>query len=120
MGSKTMQVKAPGLKLPRRNPHQPAMRAERQNPTGSDLRPWGRNRGYDSRKPAFVKEHSGVIADPYIFPRVKFLYIYAQRFRWFSKYRSNLPSSRSVVESDEFVSDSDVGMKLIRFFTSSG
>lgn len=70
--------------------------------------------------PLFFKEHGGVIADPYVFQRTKCLHVYIQRFRWFSKYRNNLPNNRSVVEFDEFVSDSDVGIKLIRFFTSSG
>ena len=45
------------------------------------------------------------------------MYIYTQRLRWFSKYLNNLPSSRSVVEFNVFISGSDVGMKLQRFFT---
>jgi len=65
MGSKTVQVKGAGLQSTPAPAHTaPQWRVGEQFTSGSNLRLWGRNRGYKLRKSAFVKEHSGIISDP--------------------------------------------------------
>lgn len=76
LGAKTVQVKGAGSQgFPAPAHTAPQCRAGGQIPSGSDLHPWSHNRGYALWKSAFVKEHVGVIADPFNSSHVLYFFL---------------------------------------------